>query len=83
MEDVLRGFGALPAASARRPGERREMVLFDTVSWTALKEVKKRHCWRGFFLVNVKEECAAKHGTGRALQSQKGCRNAFLEQVCL
>lgn len=32
MIEILRGFGTLPAVSARRPGETGEMVLFNTVS---------------------------------------------------
>lgn len=64
---MLSILGTLPAVSERHPGETGEMVLFNTVSWTALKEVNKRHFWNGFFLLKIKEKCAAKSETRRAL----------------
>lgn len=80
--EILRGFGTLPAVSVRRPGETGETVLFNSVPGTALNEVNKRHFWNGFFLLKITGKRAARSETRRALQREKGCRNAFSEQMC-
>lgn len=82
MLEILHGFGMLLAVSVRRPGERRRWCFFDTMSWTTLNEVNKRHVWSGFFLLKIKGSVLQRVKEGEPCKGKKSCRNAFLEQMC-